>query len=163
MRRPILPDNAELLKLEAAGLTHSEIAKKYGVSRQAVTKRFNDMGEYRRGPLQDVTAVLPWDVANHPAKAKLWRQQPYVGLRALLRERMGAEVSPRSRAALRAFLNHVQNGEVLNLDDVQGAHYVPRDPERDGSLVVRWPEGVPQDERTPLFHLPAAQDADAAT
>ncbi|MEV6419047.1 helix-turn-helix domain-containing protein [Streptomyces sp. NPDC051662] len=154
MRKPILPDNAELLKREALGMSRAEIAAEFGVSRQAVAKRFNDMGKYSRGPIQDVTAALPWDIANHPAKKKLWAQQPYLGLRAFLRQRMGAEVSQRSQLALRAFLNHVVQGEVLDLHETQGAHYVPRDPERDGELVIRWPRSVPlDDERKALFRL----------
>ncbi|MGW2919511.1 hypothetical protein ACWDBF_16810 [Streptomyces angustmyceticus] len=158
----MLPDNVDLLKLEEAGLTHAEIAKQYNVTRQAVTWRFTNMGEYKRGPLQDVTANLPWDLANHPAKEKLWRQQPFLGLRAFVRERLGAEVSPRSQLALRAFLNRVEKGEVLAVDAAKGAHYVDRDPLRDGSLVIRWPDEVPKDGRAMLFELAAGQTGSEA-
>ncbi|MFF8367863.1 hypothetical protein ACF05W_03410 [Streptomyces lydicus] len=158
----MLPDNVGLLKLEEAGLTHAEIAEQYNVTRQAVTWRFNNMGEYKRGPLGDVTAKLPWDLANHPAKAKLRNQQPFLGLRAFLRERLGVEVSARSQLALRAFLNRVEKGEVLAVDDVLGAHYVKRDPVRDGSLVIRWPAGVEKDDRVSLFELSAAQTGSEA-
>jgi hypothetical protein len=123
------------------------------------------LGEYARAATMDeafrVAAVLPWDVANHPAKERLWSQQPYLGLRAFLRDRMGLEVSPRSQIALRAFLNHVRAGDVLALDDAQGAHYVPQDPAKDGALVIRWPEGVPRDERVGFFEFaPGQRDGD---
>lgn len=158
MRPRLLPDNAKLLLLEAAGLSHEQIAKKYGVSRQAVTKRFNDMGEYRRAHWQDATGLLPWDIARHPDKAKIRRQTAYAGLRAFLRKQLGQTLSPRSQETLRQFLDHINSGEVLELDSVQGVRYVQRDPERDGSLVIRWPEGVPRDERIAYFHLSAVQE-----
>ncbi|MER6086548.1 hypothetical protein [Streptomyces bluensis] len=156
-RKPLLPDNAQLMKLESAGLSHEQIAEKYGVSRQAVTKRFNDMGEYSQRPLQDVTAALPWDIASYPSKDKLKHSRAFLGLRAFLRERMGFEVSAeRSREALRVFLDHVQAGEVLELHPGEGARYVSRR-KSDGSLVIRWPDDVPEDARTDLFRLPPGQ------
>ncbi|MGW1673278.1 hypothetical protein [Streptomyces sp. NPDC002324] len=162
MRKPILPGDTELLKLEEAGLTHSEIGKRYGVSRQAVTKRFNAMGKYVRAAYRDATAVLPWDLASHPARDSLRKDESFMGLRAFVREQMGAEVSERSALALRTFHNHIKAGEVLDLDPVQGACWVRREDERDGSLVIRWPEGVPRDERTALLHYTPAQSGATA-
>ncbi|MEU9404764.1 hypothetical protein AB0E08_03475 [Streptomyces sp. NPDC048281] len=156
-RKRTLPDNAELLKLEEAGLSHAEIAAMHDVSRQAVTKLFNNMGEYVRGPVQAITDALPWDIAALPAKDRLRDQDAYIGLRAFVREQLGADVSPRSQVSLRAFLNHIANGEVLELDPNHGARYVKRDPQRDESLVIRWPAEVPRDARTDLFRLRAAQ------
>jgi hypothetical protein len=158
MRPRVLPDNAKLLMMEAAGMTHAQIAETYKVSRQAVTKRFNAMGEYSQASNREVTAVIPWDLRNHPGKHRLKDSEEYQGLRAFLRERMGLPVSPRSRLALKWFMNHVESGEVLTLDAERGVRYVPRE-ERDGSLVIRWPEDEPQDERTALFRLRAAQEA----
>lgn len=152
-----LPDNAELLKLEEAGLTHQEIAERYGVTRQAVTWRFNDMGEFKRGKLQDVTEAMPWALSDHPAKKALWKQAAFLGLRAFLRERLGMDVSDRSRQALKAFLNRVENGEVLTVED-RGACYVARDRDLDGDLAIRWPADVPKDERVELFELVRRSD-----
>ncbi|MFD7605166.1 hypothetical protein ACFWAN_32625 [Streptomyces mirabilis] len=145
------------MKLEEAGFSHAEIARRYDVSRQAVTKLYNNMGEYSRGPVRDITDALPWDIARHPAKEKFRDQDAYIGLRAFLRLKLGAEVSRRSQVSLSTFLNHVQNGEVLELHPVHGARYVKRDPMIDGSLVIRWPEDVPQDDRVDLFHCPAGK------
>ncbi len=157
MRPPKLPSDAELLKLEAAGLTHKEIGVKFGVSRQAVTKRFNGMDKYARQEYRDVAKVLPWDLEDFPDKDALKNSEAFTGLRAYVRGRMGGGVSPRSELALRTFWNHLTAGEVLALDDVQGAHWVRRDPERDKDLVIRWPEDVPQDERMGLFRFTPAQ------
>ncbi|MGW0575789.1 hypothetical protein ACWD25_07420 [Streptomyces sp. NPDC002920] len=163
-RKRTLPDNAELLKLEEAGVSHAEIAAEYGVSRQAVTKLYNNMGTYLTEPVvQDVTSALPWDLAKLPAKSKLRDQDAYIGLRAFLRQQMGAEVSPRSQVSLRAFLNHVADGEVLELHRDHGARWVKRDPVRDGSLVIRWPEDVPQDHRTDFFRLRPVQEHSSAS
>lgn len=158
MRPPKLPSDAELLKREAAGLTHKEIADEFHVSRQAVTKRFNDMDRYARAEYRDVARVLPWNIAEHPAKDSIHKDESFMGLRAYVRERMGAVVSPRSLLALRTFRKHVEAGEVLTLDPIQGAQWVRRDSERDESLVIRWPEGVPKDERAALFRFSPDQD-----
>ncbi|WP_338781754.1 hypothetical protein [Streptomyces sp. DG1A-41] len=145
-------------------MTHQEIADIYGVTRQAVTKRFNlDMGEYKRGRLQDVTKALPWDLAAHPAKSKLKDQESFLGLRAFLRAKLGITLSDRSKQALRAFLNHIMSGEVLTLDDAQGARYVRRDVRDIPDLVIRWPEDVPRDDRMGLFRLSPAQQTSVAS
>ncbi|MCY0941900.1 hypothetical protein [Streptomyces antarcticus] len=151
-----LPDNVELLKLQEAGLTHQEIADRFAATRQAVTLRFNEMQKYSRGPLRKVTESIPWDLSDPVLKRKVWSQEPYMGLRAFVQGRLGAEVGRRSELALKAFLNRVTKGEVLCLDSERGVHYVPRDPQQDGDLIViRWPAGVPRDERWRLFELPA--------
>ncbi|MGQ5602961.1 hypothetical protein [Streptomyces sp. EKS3.2] len=157
MRPSKLPSDAELLKREAAGLSHAEIAAEFGVTRQAVTKRFNLMEKYARQEYREVTNVLPWDLAQHSDKDGLKNSEAFTGLRAYVRQRMGGEVSPRSELALRTFWNHLESGEVLTLDPVQGARWVRRDPERDDDLVIRWPDDVDQDERTDVFRFSPAQ------
>jgi hypothetical protein len=157
MRPSKLPSDAELLKKEAAGLSHAEIAAEFGVTRQAVTKRFNLMDRYARQEYRDVAKVLPWDLASLPAKDVIHNDESFMGLRAFVRQRMGAEVSARSRLALRTFMNHVEAGEVLTLDPVQGVRWVSRGSEGDEPLVIRWPEGEPRDDRTALFRFTPAQ------
>ncbi|WAB08825.1 helix-turn-helix DNA binding domain protein [Streptomyces phage Success] len=134
MRPRILPSDVELLKLEAAGFSHQAIADQYGVKRQAVTKAFNLMDKYKRQAYKDVTNVLPWDLANHPDKDALKNSESFTGLRAWVRQRMGGDVSSRSELALRTFRNHLEAGEVLSLDPVQGVCWVKRDPERETIL-----------------------------
>ncbi|MFD7552986.1 hypothetical protein ACFV9E_00390 [Streptomyces sp. NPDC059835] len=148
-----LPDNYKLLELEEAGFTHLQIAKQYGTTRQAVTYRFGEKLQMKkRAHFQEVTSLMPWDVASHPAKARLKQQAAFLGLRAYLRHRLDMEVSPRSAQAMKAFLNHVSNGEVLAVG-ATGAHYVRREA-TDGNLVIRWPADVPRhDEQLELFAL----------
>ncbi|MFB7027170.1 MULTISPECIES: helix-turn-helix domain-containing protein [unclassified Streptomyces] len=157
MRPSKLPSDNELLKLEAAGLTHKQIAEEFQVSRQAVTKRFNNMDRYARQEYRDVTPLLPWDLTVHPDKDAISKHESMMGLRAFLRQRAQGTVTPRSELALRAFLAHVLAGQVLELDPRRGVQWVRRDEGRDGSLVIRWPEGVPQDERTKLFRFSPGQ------
>ncbi|MEU5577793.1 hypothetical protein ABZ791_10675 [Streptomyces huasconensis] len=151
MKPRLLPkEDIELLKLEALGLSYVEIAKQYGVSRQAVQKRFGLMGVYVRAAHRSVTEILPWDLSDHPAKDKIKRSESFMGLRAFIRKRVGAEVSDRSELALRTFMNHVRADEVLHLDPVTGPVWVRRN-SKDGTMVIRWPEDVTRDERVQLF------------
>jgi hypothetical protein len=147
----LLPSDTELAKLQEAGLSHQEIADRFNVSRQAVTKRFNNMGEFVRAVTRDVAAVLPWDLSQHPAKSKLKDSVHYLGLRAFVRQELGFEVSNRGKRALTTFTNHVRAGEVLELDEVLGFVWAPYVPARDGDLVIRWPKSVPQDDRANLL------------
>lgn len=149
-RPSLLPSDAELLKLDAAGLTHREIGDQYGVSRQAVTLRFNNMGEYAQAARRDVSAVLPWDLTQHPASSTLKNSEAYMGLRAFVRQRLGVETSPRAQLSLKTFLNHLRAGEILDLDPVRGVVWVSRKPQ-DGTLVIRWPADVARDERAKLL------------
>ncbi|MEU6389975.1 hypothetical protein [Streptomyces sp. NPDC046939] len=140
-----------MLQLEAAGYSHSDIGKMFGVSRQAVTLRFNLMGKYVQAARRDVSAVLPWDLSRHPASSKLKDSEAYIGLRALVRQRLGMELSNRGQLALRTFLNHIRAGEVLSLHAVHGFKWEPWDAEQDGDFVIRWPEEVPRDQNAELF------------
>ncbi|MFJ8930609.1 hypothetical protein ACIRLA_28900 [Streptomyces sp. NPDC102364] len=149
--RKLPESDLELLKLEAAGHTHREIGAKFGVSRQAVTLRFNQMGEYVQAARKDVSAVLPWDLSQHPASSKLKDSEAYIGLRAFVRQRLGLELSARGQLSLKTFLNHVRAGEILSLHAVHGFEWEPWDSARDGDIVIRWPEGVPRDKNAELL------------
>ncbi|MER5883100.1 GcrA family cell cycle regulator [Streptomyces sp. NPDC001941] len=154
MRRPILPGDTELAKLWEAGLSHAEIARQFGVSRQAVNKRFNRMGVTPRAGQLTVTDILPWDLASFPQKGMLRQQEPYIGLRAFVRKRIGENLSARSELARKSFVAQIGKGLVLDIDPSVGAHYVKRDPKRDGTLVIRWPEDVPRgEEATNIFQI----------
>ncbi|MFD8018933.1 hypothetical protein ACFV6G_00690 [Streptomyces lavendulae] len=157
-----LPDNVQLLMLQEAGKTHQEIADEYHTTRQAVTWRFNEMEKYSRGPLRQVTESIPWDISDRDLKRKVWKQEPYMGLRAFVQSRLGAEVGRRAELALKAFRNRVSRGEVLALDAERGVHYVSREP-ADGNLVIRWPADMPQDdEQVKLFELEAPEESSQA-
>jgi len=135
-----LPDNLTLLKHDAAGMTEGEIAAKYGVSQQAVAWRLNGLGVFKKGRKAPVMALLPWDLSARPDKRKLSNQNGFAGLRSFLRRKFGEELSTRAQVDLRAFLGHIEAGEVLKLDEQRGFIYVPRS-DADGNLVIRWPEG----------------------
>lgn len=153
-----LPSDIALLKLKAAGFKHWEIAEQYGVSRQAVTYRFNAMKIYMREKDSEVTEALPWDFSSfsESVKRKLWSDEAMLGLRSYVRQQLGAELSERGEEAMRAFLGHVARGEVLAVNEEVGSLYVPRDELKDEGLVVRWPVGVPRDSRALLLGLPQA-------
>lgn len=153
-----LPESdLELQQLLSAGLTGVEIARSYHVTPEAVYKRFDKMGIKHKGPESPVTAVLPWDIANHPEKRRLTNQAPFRGLRYYLMRRMGQSLSERAEADLKAFLNRVRNGDVLELAEGAGFRYVSRQPS-DGRLVIRWPDGIPMGPGAPYFVDDLAQE-----
>ncbi|MGW4446460.1 hypothetical protein [Streptomyces sp. NPDC004682] len=147
-----LPESdLELLTLRKAGLNGVQIAAQFGVEPEAVYMRFAAMGIHQKGAKSPVAQALPWDVVNHPDKRRITNQAPFRGLRYFLQKQMGEKLSYRAELDLKAFLNRVRAGEVLELsEEAGGFRYVPREP-RDGHLVVRWPDGVPRGESVALF------------
>ncbi len=135
----------------------------YDVTRQAVTKRFNEMEVYKRGDFSKLNRVLPWDFSKYSdsAKRKIWSQAPMMGLRNYVRQQLGEPISARGLESLNAFLRRVSAGEVLAVNAEEGAHYVPRDAEKDGALVVRWPDKEQKDGRAELLKLPKAKGGSA--
>ncbi len=146
----VLPSDYELQKLLSAGLNETQIAKQFGVTQQAVGNRLNYIEIYRKGPKSPVSSVIPWDISQHPEKKRLTQQASFRGLRGYVRNKMGETLTERAKLDVRAFLNRVRQGYVLDLMDGPGFAYVPREAS-DGLLVVRWPEGVPRDGRTALL------------
>ncbi|MCX5201499.1 hypothetical protein OG897_08550 [Streptomyces sp. NBC_00237] len=131
-----LPDKHQLIKWRVAGLTHKEIAEKYGVSRQAVT---NKLDKEMSIPLAsvDIAELLPWPFAEAPKKRDFLRQHVYKGLRGLLAYRNGRPTTKEDFAARRTLINHLLLGEVVTFRIDEGFSYVPR---KDSTgLVIAWP------------------------
>ncbi|MCX5009154.1 DUF6192 family protein [Streptomyces sp. NBC_00638] len=112
--------------------------------------RLKKMGIRRIGSGSPISNALPWDIEHHPGKRRLINQAPFRGLRYYLRKRMGEPLSERAEMDLRAFRNRVEEGHVLALVEGDGFVYVPRE-ERDGDLVIRWPEDTPLNSHVTLF------------
>lgn len=143
----------EIHKLLSAGWDQERIGERFGVDQSAVSHRLGRMGIRLKGPQSKTTAALPWNLADHPDKRRLVNQAPFRGLRYFLRKRDGQELTERAEKDLKAFLNRIQEGQVLALLDGAGFAYVPRE-DGDGDLVVRWPEGAPRDPQrlSPFVH-----------
>ncbi|WP_145500896.1 hypothetical protein [Streptomyces sp. CFMR 7] len=151
--RPGLPDNLTLQKLLMQKLTPDEIAKRYGVTRAAVTYRMrHHLKTYTYTTKSPVLSQMPWDLADLPNRAELMVVGSFRGLRRLVAHRLDGQAPD---LYMRAFLNRVARGEVLALVDGEWA-YVPRS-EEDGDLVVRWPDGAPAptEIQKQLFARPA--------
>ncbi|MFI9202623.1 hypothetical protein [Streptomyces sp. NPDC053048] len=145
-----LPDTETLLKLRGEGWTQPQIAKRFGVSQQAVSERLNRAKVFTKGPKSTVTSAIPWDLSERSDRHRISKLSPYLGIRTFIKMKLGEALSGQERKHLRAFLGHVKSGEVLDLDE-QGFLYRKRLPS-DGSLVIRWPEGVEKDPAvTALF------------
>lgn len=157
-----LPSDFELHKKVSAGWTTQQIADFYGSTRQGVEYRLHKMDVRKKGPKSPVTSLIPWNLVEHPEKRSLTSQAPFRGLRYFLQKRMGETLTERAAKDLNAFLYRVSNGYVLALVDGTGFTYVPRRAS-DMGLVIRWPEDVPEDERTSLFALDAPAEGVSGT
>jgi transcriptional regulator with XRE-family HTH domain len=154
------PDFITLQKYRAAtNKSFAQIGKDFGVSRQYISYLYNQAAQGARPTAPMIKDLLPWDIASHPAKARIGRQEPYVGLRAFLRQQLGEELSARSRVSLNGFYRHLREHKVLELS-ADGLSWVPRRPE-DGNLVVRWPKEAEMDGRAEFFQLPPEGTAPA--
>ncbi|MFI5865862.1 helix-turn-helix domain-containing protein [Streptomyces sp. NPDC051546] len=155
-----LPDNLELAKLLSAGMSDSEIAAAFGVTRQAVTKRFKEQGVHRGGPSTLFNKALPWDFAHLPVaeRHRLFKQAGFAGLQAFYKHKTGSPLTDKGNEVLRAFLAHIGAGEVLAYEEEAGFIYCARTVE-DGDLVIRWPEGKgvasPTAQQRQIFAKPA--------
>ncbi|MFC9231343.1 hypothetical protein ACFTZI_20660 [Streptomyces decoyicus] len=157
-----LPSDAEMTKLFALGqLNNREIAEKYGVTPQAVNKRYAKLGLERRPHANDANAEI----------AKVWKVQatrevgshhamfPVQALRLWLRLRLGdRELSQRQRRDALNFEKRVRDKNcVLAYDPEEGQPFTweAREP-RDDLLVVRYPKekGAPPLDELARFLLP---------
>ncbi|MFE0773902.1 hypothetical protein [Streptomyces sp. NPDC058861] len=140
-----LPSNAVLAKLHFSGLSDAQIAKRYGVTRQAVNKRLglmeiSSMPEHRA----KAHALVPWDVktvqygggSHHTA-------YPLEGLKMYLRRLMGdPSLSKRQEADAGRFERKLLKNPGLVLDydrDSEAGFYWRERTPQDGTLIIAWP------------------------
>jgi len=156
MPRPrTLPDDEILVRdKDFLGLSLNEIADKYGVSKQAVSALFIEMGR----PWGAVAPVnyrdyLPWEIGrDHQALDAAQR------LRAHIRWRTG---HPSTDAQLRRLSNWhariTRENVTVVYDPVLPSPwiYVPRTAS-DGELIIRWPADIepPTDVQRAVLLLP---------
>jgi predicted DNA-binding protein YlxM (UPF0122 family) len=150
-----LPDDWVLLQMrDAEGYSEAEIAAEYGVTRDAVSKRFKRMGHPSRQGFRD---VLPWPIPQrHHALYAAQR------LKAHIKERRGESLSETALKRLRDWQERLQrDGVVLdytNDDSGNPWRYLPRE-ESDNRLVIRWPadSGPPTELQRRLLELPTCR------
>lgn len=155
----VLPDDSVLLReRDFEGLTLTQIAARYNVSKSAVSQRFDKMGRPWGGhsganaPL-DYQAYIPWDVdRSHMALDAAIR------LRAHIRYRMGEEVTDAAMKRLRNWWIRLDRDHTVLTYDPERVgspwHYEPRET-LDGSLVLRWPNTTPlEDQVRDVLSLP---------
>ncbi|WJV49925.1 hypothetical protein [Streptomyces flavofungini] len=138
-----LPDDSTLIELSLADYSDTDIARMYGVTQQAVTKRLAAMNIQRRGAKgasSIVARYLPWDISGRDDVKRLNNQAAYTGLRYFIREKLEGRLTPRGEFAVGVFKRNLMKGFVVDFDDAEGFVYRERRKE-DGNLVVRWPSG----------------------
>ncbi|WP_138958962.1 hypothetical protein [Streptomyces sp. YIM 121038] len=131
----------ELLVYLLADETQAQIGSRFGASQQAVAERLKNMRIHTNGPNSDSNRALPWPIDGHPQRSRFVSRAPFRGLRAFLLLQGGQKVTDNAMVYFRAFVGHIESGEVLAFDDERGFYYTPRTTE-DGDLVIRWPDGA---------------------
>ncbi|MEU1176544.1 hypothetical protein ABZ464_02650 [Streptomyces sp. NPDC005820] len=158
-----LPSDAEMTKLFVLGqLNNREIAELYGVTPQAVNKRFQKLGLERRPFANDANAEIAkvWKVEATQEAGSHHAMFSIQSLRLWLRLRLGdRELSERQRRDAMNFEKRVRDkGVVLAYDPEKREKpfsWEPREP-RDDRLVVRYPKekGTPPLAELTRFVLP---------
>jgi len=153
MPTPKLPPDPLLLKLVRSGLSNKEIARRYGVSHQAVSKKVRALGMRRRPVSDEVNAGLRqrWDIYSNPGKDSHHSRHSAKALKAWLRYRLGdPKLSDKQLTLAKTWIRELrERDEVLcyDRDLPDGWYYRPRRPE-DDRLIVDWPADLPfPDER----------------
>ncbi|MDI1454397.1 hypothetical protein NHG22_11335 [Streptomyces sp. ATE26] len=157
-----LPDDETLKKfLYVDGLTDRQIAAAYGVSIQAVNKRYVKMGIQRKPWMNTATAILD---AAWPS-TKDFKRSEYTGrwrareLFAFLRWRLGdPTLSAYQLQTAENFSNYARSNDVvLDFDPDRETPWMwqPRTL-ADENLILRWPKGreLPTGEHLKALTLP---------
>ncbi|MCX4685462.1 hypothetical protein OG401_14245 [Kitasatospora purpeofusca] len=152
-----LPNDSELTKCFIKGETDTEIAQKYGCTRQWINAKRKKLGFGSIRPFTNQANELirrVWDVQVLPNSEPGSHHQtgPSQALRVWLRRRLGdTSLSPKQQAAAAGFETRIRRDDVVLVyspDSVKGFYYVPREPS-DGRSVIRWPDLGPGVDRDP--------------
>lgn len=142
-----LPDDDQMRRYFSLGWRDSEVAEEYGVTRQAVQKRWRKLGLKRAPFVSEVTDLLNqgWDfpeegeTAAGSTRAK-WHSRM---LRSFLRRRLGDVLVSRETDRVRAWATSLREENAIMIYTAErGWHPVPRE-SGDRPWVVRWPSGRP--------------------
>ncbi|MGW3232459.1 hypothetical protein [Kitasatospora sp. NPDC001095] len=161
-----LPDDLELSRLFALGVKNKEIAKRYDVTVAAVDYRLHRLGLWRMPTINQVNSLIGeiWKVKATTGAGSHHNQGPVQYLKYWLRSRLGdAQMSDQQMARGYRFEQRLRKEQLVvayDPDSVAGFSYVARRPS-DRSLVVRWPEGLPDlaPEKMALLSLPEDHSA----
>jgi hypothetical protein len=139
--------DTELVEYFHLGWNNQRIADKFGVTRQAVSKRLVDMGLYRHPIAREVQAGLAqrWTIHTTPGKDSHHNSYSAKRLTEWLRWRLGDELSEDQIKRAKAWERRLhRDGTVLcyDPDTEEGWYYRPR-LKIDGRLVIDWPRSLP--------------------
>lgn len=164
----MLPDDNTMRKFLRDGLSNREIAKRYGVSPQAVNYRFTRMGIQRFPYISTATAILEAAYPTAPGfrrsdYTQRWRARQ---LFAFMRWRLGdPDLTERQIEAAKHFANRSRKHDVvlaLAPDEPQPWVWVAREPS-DGRRVLRWPAGreMPRGPHLAAITLPDEEEEES--
>ncbi|MGW6488188.1 hypothetical protein [Streptomyces sp. NPDC055056] len=155
--RKSLPENSELLKLFASGLEDAEIAARYGVTRQAVSKRRRTLGlsSHRKASIEASELLKQvWDIQSMDGAGKHRGKHQYIYLRAIIRIRLGDEVHPEEIQNAIGWARRLRSQDVVvTYAPNIGFDYAPR--KHSEAYLIRWPSSVGiAEDKLNLFALP---------
>jgi transcriptional regulator with XRE-family HTH domain len=134
VRQRALPEDEELKRLRAEGLSYAAIGERYGVTREAVSQAF---ARRKLAPPQrkKYALYIPWTVRE----AHQFDVQNRI-LRLYARRDMGEELPPMEAKRLDNFLREMAKRDlVITYDREDGWGYTRRLPE-DGARIFRHPD-----------------------
>lgn len=146
-----LPSDHELVKLFHLGRTDASIAHQFGVSVQAVNKRFQKLGLARRTtPTQQAKELLEYRWGrvrwNQDETRSHHNRYSAKALKVWLRRRLGDDtLSSQQVTMAERWERRLKREETVlcyNPDSEEGWFYRPRNGSRD-RYVIDWPEDLP--------------------
>ena len=140
--------DAELVKLFHTGHSDVAIAKQFGITKQAVSKRRVKLGLIRKRVAKEVSEGLAtrWEILTPAKGATHYKEHHARALRIWLRMQLGdQELSEGQQKLARDWVRELgARGEVLCYDPQlqNGWYYRTRTPE-DERRVIDWPADLP--------------------
>ncbi|MER6912250.1 hypothetical protein ABT354_11300 [Streptomyces sp. NPDC000594] len=162
-----LPSDAELVKLFHLGADDKALAEEYGVTVQAVNKRFVNLGLRKKPAALRANELVRsiWDVKTSREGPSHHNAYTVKALKVYLRSRLGdtglSQTQQREAEWLIGRL--VRDNTVVTYDPENGWQYAPREP-ADGRMIVRWPAGkeLPKEDLRQALTLPEPPEASSS-
>ncbi|MER6380785.1 hypothetical protein ABT274_12485 [Streptomyces sp. NPDC001127] len=147
-----LPSDAELAKMFHLGVSDAALAEQYGVTVQAVNKRFVNMGLRKKPIAVRVNELVKsiWDVKTSRSGPSHHNAYVLKNLKVYMRVQLGDTVGTTQQREADWLIGRLsRDNTVIDYDPMteDGWLYVPRE-SADGRLIIRWPaaKDLPQDE-----------------
>ncbi|MFI6682578.1 hypothetical protein [Streptomyces sp. NPDC050485] len=161
-----LPSDAELAKMFHLGVSDALLAEQYGVTVQAVNKRFVNMGLRKKPTAVRVNELVKsiWDVKTSRSGPSHHNAYVLKNLKVYMRVQLGDTVSQTQQREADWLIGRLlRDNTVIDYapETEDGWLYVPREPS-DGRRIIRWPAGkeLPGGELQKAMEFPPDESAE---